>query len=163
MPGAFELGRMSDVTSKPARPSHLGLCVADLERSLRFYCDGLGFTRAEGYDLDDTMLAGIDRALEVASPVQLRSQMITNGDLKIELLHFAAPLAAGTPSVSRGQIGFTHLSFFVDDVDRVAAELAALGGTVLTGTRAQLGYEVVFLADPDGARVELMAPPKKTA
>jgi glyoxylase I family protein len=133
--------------------------VRDLERSLRFYCDGLGFTRAEGYDLDDQMLAGLDRALEVTRPVKLRSQMITNGEMKIELLHFAEPVAAGRPSQSRGEIGFTHLSFFVDDVDGVAQRLAALGGTILTGTRAQLGYEVVFVADPDGARVELMAPP----
>ena len=142
------------------RPSHLGLCVADLERSLRFYCDGLGFTEAEGYDLDEQMLDGIDRALEVSRPVKLRSQMITNGELKIELLHFAEPRATGDPSTSRGQIGFTHLSFFVDDVDVVAAQLAQLGGEILTNTRAQLGYEVVFVADPDGARVELMAPPR---
>jgi len=143
------------------KPSHLGLCVADLERSLRFYCDGLGFTPAEGYDLDEQMLDGLDRALEVASPVKLRSQMITNGDLKIELLHYAEPVATGSPSTSRGQIGFTHLSFFVGDVDQVAAKLATLGGTILADTRAQLGYEVVFVADPDGARVELMAPPRK--
>ena len=24
--------------------SHLGICVSDLDASLRFYCDGLGFT-----------------------------------------------------------------------------------------------------------------------
>jgi hypothetical protein len=30
---------------------------------------------------------------------------------------------------------------------------------VLATTRAQLGYDVVFVADPDGTRVELMAPP----
>jgi catechol 2,3-dioxygenase-like lactoylglutathione lyase family enzyme len=143
------------------RLSHLGLCVADMQRSLRFYCDGLGFTPAEGYDLDDGMLAGIDRALEVGRPVKLRSQMITNGELKIELLHFADPVATGAPSSSRGQIGFTHLSFFVDDVDTVALHLATLGGEVLATTRAQLGYEVVFVADPDGTRVELMAPPAK--
>jgi catechol 2,3-dioxygenase-like lactoylglutathione lyase family enzyme len=143
------------------RPSHHGLCVADVERSLRFYCDGLGFSQAEGYDLDDGMLAGIDRALEVSAPVKLRSQMITNGDLKIELLHFAEPAATGAPSASRGQIGFTHLSFFVDDVDTVALHLATLGGEVLATTRAQLGYEVVFVSDPDGTRVELMAPPPK--
>jgi len=143
------------------KPSHLGLCVADLERSLRFYCDGLGFETAEGYDLDEQMLDGLDRALEVSRPVKLRSQMITNGALKIELLHYAAPVATGAPSASRGQIGFTHLSFFVGDVDEVAGRLAQLGGTILRGTRAQLGYEVVFVADPDGARVELMAPPRK--
>jgi glyoxylase I family protein len=141
------------------RPSHIGLCVTDLDRSLRFYCEGLGFTRAEGYDLDEQMLAGLDRALEVASPVKLRSQMITNGELKIELLHFTEPGPTGAPSATRGQIGFTHLSLFVDDVDAVAARLARLGGTVLRETRTQLGYEVVFVADPDGARVELMAPP----
>ena len=107
------------------------------------------------------MLDGLDRALEVSSPVKLRSQMITNGDLKIELLHYAEPNATGSPSASRGQIGFTHLSFFVGDVDQVAAKLATLGGTILADTRAQLGYEVVFVADPDGARVELMAPPRK--
>jgi glyoxylase I family protein len=140
------------------RPSHIGLCVTDLEQSLRFYCDGLGFTRAEGYDLDEQMLDGLDRALEVASPVKLRSQMITNGELKIELLHFTEPSATGAASATRGQIGFTHLSMFVDDVDAVAAQLSQLGGTVLGGTRAQLGYEVVFVADPDGTRVELMAP-----
>ena len=148
--------------STHVRPSHLGLCVGDLDRSLRFYCDGLGFTVAEGYDLDEQMLDGLDRALEVARPVRMRSQMITNGELKIELLHFAEPAATGRPSASRGSIGFTHLSFFVDDVDRVAAELAALGGEILTATRAQLGYEVVFVADPDGTRVELMAPPAAT-
>lgn len=142
------------------RPSHLGLCVNDLERSLRFYCDGLGFTQAEGYDLDEQMLDGLERALEVEKPVKLRSQMITNGELKIELLHYVHPPATGTPSASRGQIGFTHLSFFVDDVDAVALHLATLGGEVLAGTRAQLGYEVVFIADPDGTRVELMAPPR---
>jgi glyoxylase I family protein len=144
------------------RLSHLGLCVADLDRSLRFYCGGLGFTPAEGYDLDERMLDGLDRALEVSSPVQLRSQMITNGELKIELLHFSEPRPTGAPSPSRGQIGFTHLSFFVDDVDTVALHLATLGGEVLATTRARLGYEVVFVADPDGTRVELMAPPPKS-
>jgi catechol 2,3-dioxygenase-like lactoylglutathione lyase family enzyme len=145
-----------------SRPSHFGLCVSDLERSLRFYCDGLGFVPAEGYDLDEQMLDGLDRALEIAGPVKLRSQMITNGELKIELLHFAEPSPTGEPSARRNQLGFTHLSMFVDDVDAVSARLAELGGVVLSGTRAQLGYEVVFVADPDGARVELMAPPVRS-
>jgi catechol 2,3-dioxygenase-like lactoylglutathione lyase family enzyme len=141
---------------RSARCSHLGLCVGDLDRSLRFYCDGLGFEQAEAYDLDDGMLDGLGRALEVDGSVKLRSQMITNGDLKIELLHFGEPRATGAASKARNHIGFTHLSFFVDDVDATAARLAQLGGRVLDATRARLGYEVVFVADPDGARIELM-------
>jgi catechol 2,3-dioxygenase-like lactoylglutathione lyase family enzyme len=138
------------------RPSHIGVCVSDLERSLRFYCDGLGFTRAERYDLDETMLDGLDRALEVDAPVQLTSQMITHGALKVELLHFAMPAPHGTPSAVRNQLGLTHLSLIVDDVDAVAARLVELGGTILRATRAVLGVDVVFFADPDGTRVELM-------
>jgi lactoylglutathione lyase len=62
------------------------------------------------------------------------------------------------PSQHRNQLGLTHLSFFVDDVDDVAARLTDLGGTVQPRTRAALGYDVLFFADPDGTRVELMGP-----
>lgn len=136
--------------------SHLGICVSDLEASLRFYCDGLGFAVAEGYDLDDATAPGIDRALEVEAPVALRSQMITKGDLKIELLAFSAPTPDGHPSASRSQLGLTHLSFTVDDVDATIETLVAAGGTLLESTRASLGIELVFLTDPDGTRIELM-------
>ena len=31
--------------------SHFGICVSDLERSLRFYCDALGFEKAESHEI----------------------------------------------------------------------------------------------------------------
>jgi catechol 2,3-dioxygenase-like lactoylglutathione lyase family enzyme len=83
------------------QPSHLGLCVSDLDRSLRFYCDGLGFSRGGGFDLESTPANGLDRALEVDGPAQLRSQWISHGALQIELLAFAQPSSAGTPSAHR--------------------------------------------------------------
>jgi catechol 2,3-dioxygenase-like lactoylglutathione lyase family enzyme len=141
-----------------AVPSHLGLCVAGLERSLRFYCDGLGFERSDAFDLDDTSLPGLDRGLELVAPVAVTSQFVQLGTMKIELLHYRTPAPHGAPSADRGQLGFTHLSFFVDDVDVAAARLVDFGGTIIEGTRANLGVDIVFLADPDGARVELMAP-----
>ena len=42
--------------------------VPPVERSLRFYCEGLGFERAERYDLDESMFDGLARALEVDAP-----------------------------------------------------------------------------------------------
>jgi catechol 2,3-dioxygenase-like lactoylglutathione lyase family enzyme len=141
------------------RPSHVGLCVTDLERSLRFYCEGLGFQVAEGFDLDDAMVPGIDKSLEVPAPVVMRSQMITLDAMKVELLHYTTPAVDGVPSARRNQLGLTHLSFWVDDVDTAAAALVSLGGTVLPETRQAPGIELVFLADPDGVRVELMGAP----
>ena len=155
-PGLSTFAGMS--THIGAQTSHIGLCVTDLERSLRFYCEGLGFEQVLRYDLDDTMLPGLERSLEVTSPVAVTSQFIELPGLKIELLAYRTPTPTGEPSTSRGTLGMTHMSFYVDDVDASAARLVDLGGTIITATRASLGVEIVFLADPDGARVELMSP-----
>lgn len=137
-------------------PSHFGICVSDVERSLRFYCDGLGFDAGDGYDLDSDAAPGLDRALEVPGPVSIRSQFISLGDMRIELIRFHDRDAEGEPSSRRTQRGITHLSFWVDDVDATAARLVEHGGTLLETTRSNPGVELVFLADPDGVRVELM-------
>ena len=55
--------------------SHIGLCVSDLERSLRFYTEGLGFEIAEGWDIS----GGLSRLAEVDGEMLCRSQMIVNG------------------------------------------------------------------------------------
>lgn len=138
------------------RPSHLGLCVSDREAAMRFWCDGLGFEVAEHYDLTDEMIPGLAEALEVAAPVTVRSQMIRLGDLKIEVLSYENPEVTGTPSISRGARGYTHLSFLHPSIDDFAEHLVAHGGTVLKETRQNVGIEVVFLTDPDGTRIELM-------
>ena len=88
--------------------------------------------------------------------VTIVSQFVQNDTMKIELLHFLEPGVSGTPSAVRNQVGFTHLSFYVDDVDTAAARLVECGGTVLENTRSNPGVDLVFLADPDGTRVELM-------
>jgi catechol 2,3-dioxygenase-like lactoylglutathione lyase family enzyme len=137
-------------------PSHVGLCVRSLERSMRFYCDGLGFEAAERYELDSTALPGLDRALEARSDVVMVSQMIERDGLRIELLEFSEPGVVGSPSPRRNQLGFTHLCMYVADVDAAAERLIEYGALVLDQTRASVGAEILFVMDPDGVRVELM-------
>jgi lactoylglutathione lyase len=143
-------------SSTDATFSHVGLCVSDLERSVRFYCDGLGFEPGEGYDL----AGDFGRAAEVDGELSMSNLMIRRGGLTIELLTFETPSVTGAPSHSRNQLGLTHLSFSVDDIAALTARLVECGGTVLESTRVVAtepqAIEVVFLADPDGARVELM-------
>ena len=64
-------------------------------------------------------------------PVVVRSQMILLGDFRIELLAYRSPAVDGSPSVRRNQVGLTHLSFLVDDIDaglhhRVMAHMWAM-------------------------------------
>jgi catechol 2,3-dioxygenase-like lactoylglutathione lyase family enzyme len=141
------------------RVSHLGLCVADLERSLRFYCDGLGFREVSGLDL-----AGEPSATLLELPgVALRARWLERDGVRLELLHYLAP---GTTGDGRPRpmnaLGFTHLSLRVADLDAVAARLEALGGRALAHTRVEspaLRMRALFVADPDGARLELLEAP----
>jgi catechol 2,3-dioxygenase-like lactoylglutathione lyase family enzyme len=136
--------------------SHAGICVSDIDRSMRFYCEGLGFQPAERYDLDSSQMPGLDRSLEVEGPLTVISQMIVSGGMKVELLAYPGRAAEGTPSTSRGLLGLTHLSFNVDRVDSAAARLVEFGGTIHEETRSDAGNVLLCLTDPDGTRIELM-------
>jgi len=137
-------------------PSHVGICVADLERSMRFYCDGLGFAPAERYEITNEAMPGLDKVLEVEAPVSLVSQFLQHGAVRIELLWYPDRTPSGTPATTRAQLGLTHLSFLVDDIEKAALELVEHGATILEHTRPGGGAQLLFLADPDGTRVELM-------
>lgn len=124
---------------------------------MRFYCDGLGCRPAERYELDGSQLPGLAEALEVAPPAVIVSQMITSGPLRIELIEWRTPAPEGVPAGRRNQLGLTHLSFWVKDVDDAVQRLVSCGGRLLPDTRRSPGIDLVFLSDPDGTRVELMA------
>ena len=133
--------------------SHIGLCIRDLERSRRFYVEGLGFTEFARFELDRPIA-------EVDPPCSLTSFFVQKDGLRVELLEFRSPSVFGTPSTRRNQLGLTHLSFVVDDVDAAAAELERYGGRIVEGTRSgqddPASVQIIFLEDPDGTRIELM-------
>ena len=144
------------MTDPTFTPSHLGLCVADLERALRFYCDGLGFTSAEAYPIGNEW----GNSLEVEGEVKLTSHFVRKDGMAIELLHYESPGHAGDGSPrAMNQLGLTHLSFRVDDLAAAAARLEAHGARVLRATRIdnpQLRAKAVFATDPDGTLIELV-------
>ncbi|MGD0313400.1 MAG: VOC family protein [Acidimicrobiales bacterium] len=137
--------------------SHVGICVSDLERSLRFYCEGLGFEQVASHQVGEEFGA----LLEVEG-VRLASRMLARDGVTIELLGFESPGTTGD-GVRRpmNQLGLTHLSLRVDDVDAVAAVIEGLGGTVVTATRTSIDLpgtrlDFLYCTDPDGVRIELM-------
>ena len=95
--------------------------------------------------------------------MDLTSQFIRKEGLGVELLYYRAPGVDGQPSQRRNQLGLTHLSFYVPDVDQVANKLVELGGRIIESTRtAAPGITLIFVAGPDGERVELMQATEQT-
>lgn len=140
----------------PARFSHSGICVDSIEASLPYF-QALGFEPAENYVLDEgsEWLATVNEV----DGIRLRAQMVRDKEANvIELLKVFDPPCFG-PRERRAlnQLGLTHLAFWVDDIDAIAAELAARGGSWAEQTRVVMpGIELYHGADPDGVRIELM-------
>lgn len=140
--------------------SHIGICVSDLERSRRFYVEALGFEEVGSHRVGPEF-----GALMEIDDLDVASVMLSRDGLTIELLGYAAPGHSGSGQPRpMNELGFTHFSLRVDDVDEVAAVIERFGGTVLAATRTPLdmgGVHLDFLycTDPDGVRIELMKLP----
>lgn len=137
--------------------SHVGICVADLERSLAFYGEGLGLVEVARHEVGPEF-----GPLMELPGVELTSVMMSAPGLVIELLGFRTPTPIG-PSDRRPmhQFGLTHLSFRVADLEATLERLRVLGGREVPGTRTPLAMgsvtlDFVYLTDPDGTRIELM-------
>ena len=137
--------------------SHLGICVSDLDVSLRFYCAGLGFTEVAAHEVGEEFAA-----LMEVDGLRLRSRMIAKDGVTLELLGFDAPGVTGDGSRRpMNRRGLTHLSLRVGDVEATAAAVEAHGGAVHRATRTAVPLggvtlDFVYCTDPDGVRIELM-------
>ena len=137
--------------------SHFGICVSDLDRSLRFYCDALGFEKAESHTIGSEFAKLMDMA-----DVDVTSQFIRKDTTAVELLAFTEPAPIGNRERRAvNQLGLTHLSFRVADVGAVVAMVLDLGGAVVESSRTTLDFggtalDFVYCTDPDGVRIELM-------
>jgi len=134
--------------------SHFGLCVSDVARSKRFYCDGLGFREIVAFRVGNE----VGPTMEIAGDIVLDSVFVRRDGVSIELLGFQQPQPRGDGKRrAMDLLGLTHMSLLVDDVDAVAARAVEFGGSVVAATRASTpAGDFVFILDPDGTRVELM-------
>lgn len=134
---------MPGITTPQLAAGHVGINVTDLDRSVDFYRNALGF-----------------EPLAVNTEGEHRYAFLgTNGTLRLTLWQQSnGRFSTETP-------GLHHLSFeaaSIDEVRTVEAALKALGtefthdGVVAHGEGSASGG--IFFTDPDGTRLEVYAP-----
>lgn len=145
------------------RVTHIGLCVSDIERSKHFYCNVLGFRyvrelRVEG-EPSNTLLRLDD--------VKVHAVYIERDGFELELLHYTSPRSPKpAPAHAMNDLGFTHLSIQVPNLEEAMAALQSAGVEVTRSTFIRMGGVgvAVFAKDPDGLLIELvLAPPERAA
>ncbi len=114
---------------------YAGIRVREIERSVRFYTEGLGLRRGS----TGRMAAG-GVWLELTDP---------GSGAKLELNYYP-----GDPPYREGD-ELDHLGFRVEELDAVVRRLVALGGKVRIPAFAEGDVRLAFVADPDGVWVEL--------
>jgi len=141
------------------RVGHLGLCVSDLERSLRFYRDLLGFLPLSEVEVSG---AEADRALRLEG-VRQRTVFLERDGVRLALFAFEAPAPRGDRAPrAMNELGFAALMLRVDDLDATLAGFRAAGVRILESTytaHPEYRSKLVFLCDPDGTLIELIELP----
>ena len=140
---------------KDARLLHYSHCVSDLERSRRFYVDVLGFEVMLEVEFSDEKTA---RVMGIPG-CRFTGLFLKRDGQRIELIAFQEPPPdRSARRHSANEIGHSHLSFYVRNLDAVVAELDAQGVVVEKQTRTLLpsGFECCVIRDPDGFPIELV-------
>ena len=139
---------------------HTGITIANLERSLAFWRDVLGFTlshRAHHTGALASEVTGVPGA-------EISIAVLKGHGHKIELLEYLAPPDRKRVDLRPCDVGSVHIALTVDDLDAVVRVIAQSGWkaagqpqTLTTGPNA--GKRVAYIRDPDGTIIELMQPP----
>jgi catechol 2,3-dioxygenase-like lactoylglutathione lyase family enzyme len=144
---------------------HTGITVSNLERSLEFWQNVLGFEFSHRAHQTNKMASEITG---VAGAEIKLAVVKAPGGHKIELLEYLAPPDRKHVNLRPCDVGSAHIALTVDKLDAILEKIAASGWkaagkpqTLKTGPNA--GKRVVYVRDPDGTTIEFMQQTSKTA
>jgi catechol 2,3-dioxygenase-like lactoylglutathione lyase family enzyme len=135
---------------------HVGLSVADLHRTHHWYHETLGLMFARATNLfigpQFTWTLGLRGAAATCWWLNDRQDLF-----QLELFQFKRPLTRALPAEWRPcDIGYSGISFHVEDLDATLARAARCGSPPLSPTLGEAGARRACVRDPDGVLIELM-------
>jgi lactoylglutathione lyase len=130
--------------------NHVGLCVANRERSRRFYEGLLGFQFWWEIEPPDDRTAQL---VQLPEPLGVHATYLVRDGLVLELIDYSGRGVHAGPEGVMDQVGLTHISFSVSDLSSVLEMVESFAGTVVEGT---VSKQSAMIRDPDGQLLELL-------
>ena len=163
---------LSCLTATAAEPAafprttiDLGCVVTDLEKSVRFYTEGIGFRELKGFEVPADLAR--DAGLTDSRPLAIRVLVLGDDETatKLKLMQVAGTLPrTGDNEFIHSHAGFRYLTVIVADTDAALARLEKLGVKPIAKSPVSLpdslapGMHLTCVRDPDGNVVELIGP-----
>jgi catechol 2,3-dioxygenase-like lactoylglutathione lyase family enzyme len=140
------------------RPNHMGIQVADLDRSIEFYRDILGFELVFRWNPQAEYIRTIVGYPE--ADIHAAVLRMPGAEVFLEILEYRN-VAKSAVDTRTANPGTAHLAFTTDDCDALFAELTAKGVAsvsqpVTPSVGPNKGGRAVYMIDPDGIRVEFI-------
>jgi glyoxylase I family protein len=139
---------------------HTGITVMNIERSVAFWQDVLGFELSHRAHHTGELASEVTGVPEA----EISLAVLEGYGHKIELLEYHAPTSRKRANLRPCDVGSVHVALMVDDLNAVLSVIEASGWkapgkpqTLKTGPNA--GKRVVYVRDPDGTTIEFMQPP----
>jgi catechol 2,3-dioxygenase-like lactoylglutathione lyase family enzyme len=143
---------------------HAGITVKNLEQSLEFYCNLLGFELLSRQDVTDDYVFQIVSVPE-ASLIKIAFVQIPGGNAVVELLEYA-DVERHSGSSRPCDYGAGHICLYVEELDLLHEELLSKGVAFRSNAPIDVtsgrnkGAKIIYCLDPDGYIVELVEPAK---
>ena len=141
---------------------HTGITVSNLERSLAFWRDVLGFEFSHRANQKGEMaeqITGVKGA-------ELKLAVVkAPGGHKIELLEYLAPANRNKDASLRPcDVGHVHIALTVENLEPLLKKIAESGWKAAGKPQAltagpNTGKRVIYVRDPDGTTIEFMELP----
>ena len=137
--------------------NHTSFTVSDLERSITFLRDCLGFEVISKAPRDPALVA---RITGVEGADMMVAFLKAPGHT-LELIEYRAPASKGAVKARPCDTGFAHVAFNVDDAEAAVAAADRYGVRPIAAPVAidqgpNKGRKVVYLRDWDGITIELI-------
>ena len=143
---------------------HTGFTVANIERSLVFWQDVLGFElshRAHHTGDLASKVTGVPGA-------EISIAVLKSPGHRIELLEYHAPPDRKRADLKPCDVGSAHVALTVDNLEAVINAIAgsgwrSVGEPQVLKTGPNAGKRVIYVRDPDGTTIEFMQPPPQSS
>lgn len=141
--------------------NHTSFTVSNLNRSIEFFTEALGFELISRAPRDSAIIEQITGV----KGAQLDVAYVQGPGHRLELIQYLAPAEKGRVRSLPCDTGFAHIAYDVDDIDAAIAAskphgVIPIGDPVAIDKGPNKGGRVVYLRDPDDVTIEYIQKPR---
>ena len=142
----------------------LGCVVRDIDASVKFYTEAIGFKPAGGFQVDAQFATDAGLTNQKSLDVKVLTLGVGEGVTKLKLMQIDSGSNKGANEFIETTLGYSYITVFVQSTDVAMARLKKAGvqpvakGPATLPANLDPSLALTVVRDPDGNLIELVGP-----